>query len=215
MFFFNSDIKIIHRSFPCNFKIPFSLFLSNFLRCTPRWGRGVISSITAREFRCTQLSLSSPCRDPPLFPKARLQPSLFVCTCSTPSGVHENNSSGYFKYFQRGGIERIFKYGKENTRGGENDGEMRVKGRREEKARESKGWNYYYYYLFVHTVIKHEDLNVKWNLPRDAVTKFIFHARQHLVREESRRLINYTCGPPTIPTISAVEKSVTFSWYLG
>lgn len=60
-----------------------------------------------------------------------------------------------------GGIERIFKYGKEKTRGGENDGEMRVKGRREEKARESKGWNYYYYYLFVHTVIKHEDLNVK------------------------------------------------------
>lgn len=45
--------------------------------------------------------------------------------------------------------------------GGKNDEEMRVKGRREEKARESKGWNYYYYYLFVHTVIKHEDLNVK------------------------------------------------------
>lgn len=51
--------------------------------------------------------------------------------------------------------------------------------------------------------------------PSPSCETIIFHARQDLVRKESRRLINYTYGPPIIPTIFAVEKSVTFSWYLG
>lgn len=102
-----------------------SPFLPNFLRCyhvqTGRGERRVISSITAREFRCTQLSLRST-------PEARLQPLSFLWRIMyvqhamlqvVYTKIIYPDTSNTFK----GEIERIFEYGKENTRGG---GKMRV-----------------------------------------------------------------------------------------
>lgn len=105
-----------------------SPFLSNFLRCyhvqTGRGERRVISSITAREFRCTQLSLSSAA----IHPRGASATSLFSLThyvCAArhaASGVHENNLSRYFEYFQGGNRENFRIWEREHEGRGKNEG---------------------------------------------------------------------------------------------